>query len=801
MATSTKKEFNKLLRLKKRMAGISEDIRFLKMCVKYKVTPKSHEVRVKVSIHGALSHKRNIERDLIRKSIRHLYWRLNEATLKAYNSHLALAKEESIKNDLYEMVGKIQTGYICEKLKKRSSLTKKLARLISGLPQEMTRNRSGVQPKVENIPDFVINKSSVEFTTRQMDMLNRGLNYAIRMPNPPVEEIIADVEAAIKFNKEEEKAYIRGVTTKIIEEAKNASLERNKSDIRIIKELRKKPVYYLKADKGNRIVIMDRDDYDRQVVNKIKNGAYKELRMNPLPDSIKRVERAIGECTKVIGEDNNKVKVSNPSLPRIRCLPKIHKEGEEMREIIAATNAPTVKLASWLLQKFKDMGRVSSRTVSNRTEAIKMIQQAGRIDKDEVLVSFDIRALYPSIPVRETMKQLEEWLIKQKDSISWKYLVKEYMRLTWVCVSENQFTFRGKFYKSTDGLAMGNPLSGFLSEIFLGKMEDELQKEGLLPRLWIRYVDDVFAICDKEELEATLRELNGRHKNIKFTMEVEDEGKLPFLDLIIKRKDESLQFEIYRKPTHTQRFILSNSNHHIGQKMAAFNSMIHRLISIPMSDQDFATEKEYILDTGKKNGYQREVIEARIRKIQGRTRQLQLSTLFREDVIVEPPKKRVPLIYEERTSMAIRRAFDKINMDAAHSSRVFQLKTLLGSEKDKRTMEEKSGIYCIKCPVCGNKYFGQTKRLIITRFNEHISESRAAKKTGSKGRHFNSAVAKHICEEGHNIGTQDVSVVKEVYDRRKLDFYESLMIHREEEETLMNEGKGSGETPLFKLLT
>lgn len=256
MATRTTKEFNKLLKLKKRMAGISEDIRFLRMCIKHRVTPKSHEVRIKASIHGAHNYRRNIERDLIRKSIRHLYWRLNESTLRAYNSHLALAKDESIKNDLYAMIGKIQTGYICEKLRKRSLLTKKLAWLISRTPQGIEGNRNEAQPKMENIPDLVINKSSVEFTTRQMDILNKGLNYAIRMPNPPVEELIADVEAAIKFNKEEEKAYIRGVTTKIIEEAKNTPAKRNRSEIEIVNELKKKPVYYLKADKGNRIVIM-----------------------------------------------------------------------------------------------------------------------------------------------------------------------------------------------------------------------------------------------------------------------------------------------------------------------------------------------------------------------------------------------------------------------------------------------------------------------------------------------------------------------------------------------------------------
>lgn len=800
MATNANVEFNKLLKFKKRMAGISEDIRFLRTCLKHGVTPKSHEVKIKVSIHGFQKQKNDMERVLIRTSIRYLYSRLNKSTLNAYNAHLSLAKEVGNRDDLHETIGKIQTGYTCEKLRKRRILTKKLKWLIGKTTQERRRNIPEAQPKMENIPEFVTNKSSAEFTTSQMDILNKGLNYAVRMPHPPIEEIIADVEAAIKFSKEDEKAYIRRETTKIIETAKNTTKRRNKGEIQIINELKKKPVYYLKADKGNRIVIMDKEEYDRQVVNKIQHGKYKELRVNPLPDSIKRVDRAIRECTKVIGNENTKIKVPNPVLPRLRCLPKIHKAGDEMREIIAATNSPTTKLAAWLLEKFKGLGEVSSRSVSNYKEVIKKIQRAGKIDKDEILVSFDIKALYPSIPVRETMKLLEDWLTKQKEESGWKYQVKEYVRLAWICVNENHFTFRGKFYKSTDGLAMGNPLSGFLSEIFLDKMEADLETEGLLPRLWMRYVDDVFAICDKEEAEATLMELNSRHGNIKFTMEVENEGRLPFLDLIIKRNDESLCFEIYRKPTHTQRLIPSCSNHHIGQKMAAFNSMIHRLINVPMSDLDFAKEKEYILDTGRKNGYKTEVIAARIRKIQERTRQHQLSTLFSEDATRQPPKKRFSLTYENHISRAMRKAFGKIGMDAADSSRIFQVKTLIGSVKDKKTIGEKSGIYCIKCPECGKKYIGQTRRIITTRFNEHISESRVAKKTGRGGRHFSSAVAKHICDEGHNIGIEDITVIKEIGERRKLDFYESLTIHREDEDNLMNEEKGGGDTPLFRLL-
>ena len=43
--------------------------------------------------------------------------------------------------------------------------------------------------------------------------------------------------------------------------------------------------------------------------------------------------------------------------------------------------------------------------------------------------------------------------------------------------------------------------------------------------------------------------MNSRHKNIKFTKEVEKDNSLPFLDIRIDRKLNNFETSIYRKPT------------------------------------------------------------------------------------------------------------------------------------------------------------------------------------------------------------------------------------------------------------
>ena len=58
---------------------------------------------------------------------------------------------------------------------------------------------------------------------------------------------------------------------------------------------------------------------------------------------------------------------------------------------------------------------------------------------------------------------------------------------------------------------MGNSLSGFLAEIFMSFFEIELKDHPLFPRIWYRYVDDVFAICSCRKIDATLDQCRVDH--------------------------------------------------------------------------------------------------------------------------------------------------------------------------------------------------------------------------------------------------------------------------------------------------
>ena len=56
--------------------------------------------------------------------------------------------------------------------------------------------------------------------------------------------------------------------------------------------------------------------------------------------------------------------------------------------------------------------------------------------------------------------------------------------------------------------------------------------------LWFRFVDDILVVWEhgQDSLKDFLAHLNSFDSNLQFTIELEDSGKLPFLDVLIIKK-------------------------------------------------------------------------------------------------------------------------------------------------------------------------------------------------------------------------------------------------------------------------
>jgi hypothetical protein len=142
------------------------------------------------------------------------------------------------------------------------------------------------------------------------------------------------------------------------------------------------------------------------------------------------------------------------------------------------------------------------------------------------------------------------------------------------------FTFNGQFYRKTDGVAMGSPLSPVIANFYLVDYEKAgLESVPLKHRCRFRYVDDTFVIWPHgpDKMKDFLYHLNGIHLSILFITKTESKGHLPFLDIYIYgRPDGSLGHKVHCKPTHTNLYHNAKFHHHPSNKQAVLSILVHR---------------------------------------------------------------------------------------------------------------------------------------------------------------------------------------------------------------------------------
>jgi len=94
------------------------------------------------------------------------------------------------------------------------------------------------------------------------------------------------------------------------------------------------------------------------------------------------------------------------------------------------------------------------------------------------------------------------------------------------------------------------------------------------PDEWKRYVDDIFAKWRRslDKLNEFLSHLNSLSEHIKFTIEIEKDNQLPFLDVLLTKKNGKLSHQVFRKQTHTDKYLHSNSHHHPKQKVGVIKT-------------------------------------------------------------------------------------------------------------------------------------------------------------------------------------------------------------------------------------
>ena len=118
------------------------------------------------------------------------------------------------------------------------------------------------------------------------------------------------------------------------------------------------------------------------------------------------------------------------------------------------------------------------------------------------------------------------------------------MELIGICLKSSYFSFKGKIYEKIHGVAMGSALSPLIANLYMEHFEQmALRSFPFTPKEWKSYVDDIFAkwCHGLDKLKEFLSHINSLSKHIKFTIEIEKDNQLPFLDVLLTKKNGKLR--------------------------------------------------------------------------------------------------------------------------------------------------------------------------------------------------------------------------------------------------------------------
>ena len=134
--------------------------------------------------------------------------------------------------------------------------------------------------------------------------------------------------------------------------------------------------------------------------------------------------------------------------------------------------------------------------LSSTNYFIEKLKQV-KVQSHQILVSFDAVSLFTNVPQKETTQIIANDLF-DKDNLNTPPMEKHAFIKLMKLATQGMFLYNGELFKQIDGVAMGSPLGPTLANFFLANLENKLLNEtnGFYPKLYLRYVDDVFAIFD-----------------------------------------------------------------------------------------------------------------------------------------------------------------------------------------------------------------------------------------------------------------------------------------------------------------
>ncbi|XP_062557507.1 uncharacterized protein LOC134222365 [Armigeres subalbatus] len=521
---------------------------------------------------------------LLNVEIKHTFYVISKLTHE--RDHVRVILESNVGDEiLHEFLSTQQRSYDNRMHTQQRTIGAKLNRLIA-----QTSAYYDATPSLNE--KAVTNATNLSVPIEMQTLLSLGPKFALptneRCPNA-FYHFIADIESIL--NQSPDKSVQDRNRCQVVTHIQN-HLARNKSDsyqapvqkfceqaVKITRRFLAEHdnVIALESDKGKRMVIMYREQYDTKMLALLNDDTYKVVPRDPtskFQTHNNNIIKRLLDLHLIDAPTYRKLKTTTSICPRIYGQPKAHKPDLPLRPVVPNMTSPTYHLSKYIASILKQ----SSRGQFNITDSFDFVNHINRVTLPQgyVLVSFDVVSLFTNIPkdlvIRDIITNWDD--IQQATNICLDLL----LEMVEFCLDTSYFCFRNKFYIQTFGTAMGSPLSPILADIVMDSLLHTVNRLVPYPMPVLKkYVDDLILALPEDKIHEVLDIFNGYNPHLQFTVEKESNNKLPFLDTLITRhEDQTLSTSWYSKPIASGRLMNFHSFHPTTMKINIASNYIDR---------------------------------------------------------------------------------------------------------------------------------------------------------------------------------------------------------------------------------
>lgn len=400
------------------------------------------------------------------------------------------------------------------------------------------------------------------------------------------------------------------------------------------------------ADKGGGVVVMNKAYYEVKILDMLNDPEYyKHVEENQEKKTLSKIKQFVNEnLSNITTKERDYLINFDARESQFYGLPKVHKslqiknavetqtgeyicclnpEDLSFRPIVGGPNSSTQRLSHLIDILLKPYCEKVPSFIKDDVNFINQLPES--VQHTAKLVSFDVVSLYSNIPTELGIKAVSYWINKHPEILQDRFTKEFILEGLHIILQNNTFAFGKNHYLQVKGTAMGTKVAPTYATLTLGYLEEKLHEQILslwgeeearsIKSSWKRFLDDCFILWNNsdENLKIFHQLVNNLDPNIKFTLESSD-TKLPFLDVLVIKKNSKLFTDIYYKTTDTHQYLHFNSCHPHHTKTAIPYNLARRICTI-VSDENtqdirLGELKHYLTN----QGYPEGLIDDGIRK-------------------------------------------------------------------------------------------------------------------------------------------------------------------------------------------